>query len=467
MCVLLKARQSPAYFKIRLSTRPHARTLTPTANLILMMTATLSRKQPHLFHSSPLRNTTTMDQLLGALCVPIRAPRQEFVVGERTTYYGLVTSSNTTTSQKSVPTRSRRELNDAQAFSRLPIEIITQIFIYCLSDRPHPSSVMRLGAICSTLRHIAWSCGELWATLCIPVEYTEYEPKRQGHWVDLQMLREWMGRTGTVRPVTLSVQCSVFTLMRHDRCPFRPQPELLQFLSEYNGRWGRLELQIPQLWLSKFKDYNFSNLKSIHLIPFEIEPEIPRMGDGNAFQWTLPQLVSAEVCGLVLSSNSMPWDRLVSVSLSDVKAESAIAVWPLLKRAVDVKISIAWGGFDNRRLLDLEKWQASLPALKRLSIYAEDPAFATHLLDWLKAPRMQSITVYMDPKNLHFLALSIQSLVERCRLRGLDVVVDPGQSGVDESQLQPPPFQSLQNYMLPDSIRFSYLPVSLPRFSFL
>ncbi|KAF9481259.1 hypothetical protein BDN70DRAFT_992058 [Pholiota conissans] len=126
--------------------------------------------------------------------------------------------------------------------SRLPVEIVSQIFTNFLPDtvdaaytisRPGSSSTVTtpllLGAVCKSWRAISWSTPQLWTSISIDIYIAN------DNFIDI--LREWLVKSGEL-PLYLAVTTSCY----EDECD-QIAERIVDLIAEYSSRWFFLKLE--------------------------------------------------------------------------------------------------------------------------------------------------------------------------------------------------------------------------------
>lgn len=142
---------------------------------------------------------------------------------------------------------------------RLPIEIASQIFIFCLSGKEfmecqRPSDLLynsptrripfniALGSICRGWRNIAWSTPQLWSTLFVRFHASQ-------HPTQVELMHEWLIRS---RQVPLDVV--IWWNDERVAIPIKNGPlllwkPLLDVVNRCSSRWRALWLSIPSTYV--------------------------------------------------------------------------------------------------------------------------------------------------------------------------------------------------------------------------
>ncbi|KAF6741314.1 hypothetical protein DFP72DRAFT_290122 [Ephemerocybe angulata] len=369
------------------------------------------------------------------------------------------------------PTPSPQDQNALAPISKLPAELLTTIFLLTIPDDPHLSHSLRLGAVCQSWRSVAWSCTELWSHLHLYFEYSEYEPARARRHFDLGLLREWMDRTGKIRPLQLTIRCSVFSIMCHRTNPFIENTALLRFLGEgYRERWKKLDLCIPLPWLRIFtlpspspststtsllnpskirgpapeQDVTipliFPALTHATLIPFDSDP---RLTTGHTVLTSIsaPSLTHVTLQGIyihppnptLLQPAPLTFNALHTIHLLHTRSQSVFNILPFCTAAVEIKITLLWGSY-AQGTPPPARWDANLPRLEYLTVFAENPGFLASILrrEGFRAPRCGKIKVNLLSEGVeNRLENAIAAFVRRCGLRKVLLGVDSAWSKIN------------------------------------
>ncbi|KAF7969480.1 hypothetical protein HWV62_27277 [Athelia sp. TMB] len=130
------------------------------------------------------------------------------------------------------------------AVHRLPNEILSLIFMFCIPSEPYPPSdsvaPVLLYRICRVWRDVARSTGRLWSSICFP--YTDAE----GVWPGELSVNEWLRLSGEY-PLTIHFYfpCQPY---RCDEIPHR----ILQEVISQCHRWKNIEITIAKDALRHF-----------------------------------------------------------------------------------------------------------------------------------------------------------------------------------------------------------------------
>jgi hypothetical protein len=319
----------------------------------------------------------------------------------------------------------RRAHNENCPIFSLPPEILTYIFQLTLEADPSPGSVLLHGAICSKWRGVAWSSSELWSNIRIDFQYCEYVPMRRFTALDMELLTEWMLRTGTIRPLTLTVHCSAYTLRNPYVCPFIEPVQLFRFLCDHRQRWERLNLCIPPGWFKTLNNLDFPNLKIVYFRALDLSPARPR--DPFAVdlgQWRAGSLWAVHMGEIQPHSVNIAWSQLRCINLTGMRPEPFFNILPHLTYAVEVHISLLWGCYRPVLAWTSRIEPVKLPALDRLSINCEVATFATAVLGKLVACNLNCLTLSLFKESMDIFPAAIHEFVAQSKLTKLTLEVD-------------------------------------------
>ncbi|KAF9522579.1 hypothetical protein CPB83DRAFT_864230 [Crepidotus variabilis] len=171
-------------------------------------------------------------------------------------------------------------------FSRLPTEVSSQIFSfcvppsptldefyedYCWHQNPHvPYTQLTLGAVCQGWRRVAWSTASLWNFLSVRI--THRTPSSFTIYV-----RQWLERSNRL-PLTIRVAYISDLVENIDPYTLNPlMIPLIGVLNESIDRWSSVFLHIPNSYISQLKSDPTSppNIKCLSLWSLEDKTSPP------------------------------------------------------------------------------------------------------------------------------------------------------------------------------------------------
>lgn len=202
-------------------------------------------------------------------------------------------------------TRLRRRINSLSPTTRLPPEIITDIFrMACepmestIEDAQHNNTVLTplfFGKICGEWREIAWSTPLLWSSISLHVS-------RKAHNAQIELLEEWLARAGTS---SLSIK---LTSDDEHESIFYSLRAIMDVLVTRSMHWGSLDCLLPPQCHDILANNHFPNLTSVSVRPpkgtistFSHPPDMFR---------SAPRLCAVDLSGYDFSSMVLPWDQL-------------------------------------------------------------------------------------------------------------------------------------------------------------
>ncbi|KAJ3901230.1 hypothetical protein F5879DRAFT_969250 [Lentinula edodes] len=156
---------------------------------------------------------------------------------------------------------------------RLPVEVLTEIFVLCLSAERYPVRSLReapllLTMICRHWREVTLKSPSLWNSLHI---YLPQDLTKEAITLRERGVNQWLTRSGSL-PLSLSL-CISASRIHHELESLdvdRKYSPLLEMLMLFNLRVAELTLNLdPPVFplLQKFLPRNFPNLRSLSLHP--------------------------------------------------------------------------------------------------------------------------------------------------------------------------------------------------------
>ncbi|RXW24269.1 hypothetical protein EST38_g1575 [Candolleomyces aberdarensis] len=273
---------------------------------------------------------------------------------------------------------------DSSPISRLPPELLAEIFLCCLPEGRFPAPCVTAAPllpahICKAWRSVALSTPELWSAI-----HLHHRNPLQ----DVRIAHLWLAHSGN-RPLSLSLSIDFDE---------RPQQAILNLICRYSKRWEHVRFKFRQLLC-------------------------PPMYDLELAMGNVPMLSTFEFHARDVSAcNILPIRRLLSsaphlkeISWVDDLADAETLLALPLSRLARLSLSIHYGSLDYIELLDqcanLEHIRITrpgpdirpsprappvlLPKLTSLNI-AHD---LTGILDHLTLPALKHVRVQLDADN--------------------------------------------------------------------
>lgn len=321
--------------------------------------------------------------------------------------------------------RLARTRNQHILLSRLPTEVMAEIFHFCLATSPPIDAIppvattipFVLGAVCRSWRNLAWGLPQLWDTF-----HCRLSMKKAP--IQAILLKEWLSRTNHH---LLSIVISMQDGEKWDVDSPAIPTDCMEILVRYCRRWQYISLTLPQAWheqLSRVRG-NLPNLQSLALCPpgrcvfemMDMFSEAPALTELNLGYYYLRNLV-------------FPWKQLVSITLASPSIDEALEILrrcPLLRSCHFPNLTPPEDYFDvvpvtHTTLRDLTVMirdaEEEEEEEDELDEPMEDEALVQVLLEYLTLPALWSLSVSTYPTENPIPA--IESLVERspdCQLQ--------------------------------------------------
>ncbi|KAF8167245.1 hypothetical protein B0H34DRAFT_803536 [Crassisporium funariophilum] len=219
----------------------------------------------------------------------------------------------------------------------LPSEIAAEIFILSIPDfeiyesrTTDVSAPLKLGAVCSVWRNIAWATPMLWSslTLKIPKNSLQDNDAMPGY---LALLEEWITRSGTL---PLSIRLTTFSVFSVPWGKF-PGRELFDILNEHAARWRDFILNIPcSCWqYLRGNSQSFPLLRSFAVRPPDNAILVRQLQINDS-----PQLRHLSICCIFLSTFSCRWDLLLSLCVEMLQVDECLEVLSRTPQLVHLSI---------------------------------------------------------------------------------------------------------------------------------
>ncbi|CAA7269988.1 unnamed protein product [Cyclocybe aegerita] len=266
----------------------------------------------------------------------------------------------------------------------LPPEIVSEIFLFCLpveeSDpekMPKSSSEpLRLAAVCTVWRRIAWSTPALWADIFLHITSFVRLPTQ------VLLLQEWLSRSGQL-PLFIQLSCSA------DMSWVNVSPEeVMKTIAEYASRWRRLDVRLPSAcyeYLPPSDDtHSLPLLQSLYLKPPGGQGDrLHRVTIHNS-----PELTHLSLTCLYLRSIKFQWEVLTSLNLESFYIDETLEMLRQTPRLVDFTLRRILGG-DDRHTLPEDC--IILPALEHLNIVNDKGADLQALINKITTPVLRKL----------------------------------------------------------------------------
>lgn len=205
--------------------------------------------------------------------------------------------------------------------SRLPAELLAQIFGYCLSDETFPvpassQAPLLVAHTCSRWRRVTLSTPSLWTRLHVVYK----DPV-----LDVPMASDWLQRSGCL---LLSISISI---------DFNEQPaqEILDVICHHSSRWRHVRLEFRGLYCPPM--YSLSRA----------ENNAPLL---RAFEFSARDISSANITPIISLLNSAP--QLRELTWVDDLADTRRLMELPLSRLTLLSITMRQGTLDYLELLD-------------------------------------------------------------------------------------------------------------------
>lgn len=208
-----------------------------------------------------------------------------------------------------------------EPMSRLPAELLAQVFGYCLSDETFPvptssQAPLLVAQTCSQWRAVALSTPSLWTRLHVVYK----DPA-----LDVPMASDWLHRSGCL---SLSISISI---------DFNEQPaqEILDVICHHSSRWRHIRLEFRGLYCPPM--YSLSRA----------ENNAPLL---RAFELGARDISSANITPIISLLNSAP--QLRELTWVDDLADTRRLMELPLSRLTLLSITMRQGTLDYLELLD-------------------------------------------------------------------------------------------------------------------
>ncbi|KAF9450350.1 hypothetical protein P691DRAFT_726221 [Macrolepiota fuliginosa MF-IS2] len=243
--------------------------------------------------------------------------------------------------------------------TRLPVELLAQIFEHCLSNDSFPAPAVSqapllLAHTCSHWRAVAMSTPSLWSRLHI----TYKDPS-----LDVPITSDWLRRSGCL-PLLISISID-----------FNEQPaqEILDVICAHSSRWQRIRFEFRGLYCPP--------MYSLALA----EGNTPLL---RAFEFDARDISSANITPIISLLNSAP--SLREVTWVDDLADTRRLMELPLSRLTLLSITMSHGTLDYLELLD------QCYNLEHIRITRPRPGGARPPREPLVLPKLTSLNIAYD-----------------------------------------------------------------------
>ncbi|PPQ65326.1 hypothetical protein CVT26_000042 [Gymnopilus dilepis] len=312
----------------------------------------------------------------------------------------------------------------------LPPEIIAEIFIFCLppfnltEDSPPASedtaTPLRIGAVCSAWRRIAWTTPSLWATLILRLTSSVKLSSQTA------LIHEWLSRSGQL---PLSIR---FIATEEVSWVNVTSEGMMTAIAEYASRWRNVDIRLPSMCyrhLPSCKDAeDFPLLESLSLKP-------PGGQGDRAHRIEIPmspQLRYLSLSCLYLRSVTFHFEVLTHVDLESFYIDEMLETLRQTTSLVRLTTKKVLGG-DDRHAIPEEP--IVLPCLEEIDIVNDKGTELPLLFEKISTPKLRSLRY--TGENLQAAPVAeIVGLLKRsgCQLETL---------GISKAPIREEPLQSL------------------------
>ncbi|PPQ63637.1 hypothetical protein CVT24_004411 [Panaeolus cyanescens] len=209
-----------------------------------------------------------------------------------------------------------RRLDAASSYGpsgRLPIELLSEIFLMCLSDTMDGHNTidmpLLLSQICSRWRSAAIANPKLWSRLCVQLTPQSISQP--------ELVDTWLKRSGG---------CPLKIFVFWEKTPFSNSHPVLERLMDNSERWETMFFYLP---VDAFR--SFSRVRN--RLPMLSELSLGTSDDANpssvsAFDMfeIAPRLRSLESVNLTPTSFHLPWKQLEEIPMFSVDIEDSLSI---------------------------------------------------------------------------------------------------------------------------------------------
>ncbi|KAJ6551502.1 hypothetical protein B0H19DRAFT_171959 [Mycena capillaripes] len=277
----------------------------------------------------------------------------------------------------------------------LPPEVVSEIFIHCLSDTRARLNVaeapLLLCNVCRAWRDIAIATPPLWSSLELTFKFSLFGTNF------LDLLDLWLSRTGSHR-LSLSVCYDEYTSgkRRHQL------NQLVMLLMRHSEQWADVELKLPDA--SEFHHFKgeFPALETLSVAHPVEPPTYPVTSFAHAPRLTTVQLS----LGCALEPLVLPWAQLKVLKCESLYVDDCLKLLRETTQIVELTVYLREDGpTPSARLL-------LLPTLRSLHLLREECHI--DLLQYLTLPSLEKLSISFQehdiPRFVSFLSRSACAL---------------------------------------------------------
>lgn len=269
----------------------------------------------------------------------------------------------------------------------LPTEIIVEIFAYCGVVEPgddKPSKVdnslpLKLGAVCTAFRTIAWSTPSLWATVILNIEVSSRIPAQA------KLLNDWLSRSGRL-PLSIYLCSSLNLLWAIGR------PELiLKVVNEFADRWRRVDIRLPS---SCYRDLLFPKQRFPMLQSLTLKPQGGQSDRSHQINiCDASQLSHVSLHCLYLRSIKLSWNILTTLELEAFYIDECLEMMRQSTNLTSLSIGRILSGDDNH---SISTDRAIMPSLASLTIVNNRATELGMMFDKIMTPSLREFSFTAD-----------------------------------------------------------------------
>lgn len=309
----------------------------------------------------------------------------------------------------------QRSINALSPISRLPPEILTEIFRMTCQASADPTqriTPLFFGGICKEWREIAWSTPLLWNRVCLNVS-------RKTHGAQTSLLGEWLLRAKS-SPLFIKL-----TSEDEHEAIFCSLRAILDVLVTRAAYWYSFDCLLPPQCHDALKNYEFPILTSVSLRP--PKGTISTFSEPPSMFLSAPRLIDVDLSGYNFSAMVLPWDQLRRFKTQFLTVTECLKVLRRSPALLECYLESVYSpeSFDSLPLY------SDLDLLKVFLIKSA----AISLLDNLTLPRLRILDVDGTGPGSTLLS-SIRSLVLRssCNLQSL-ILERRNESGLKDDDI--------------------------------
>ncbi|KAF8155535.1 hypothetical protein B0H34DRAFT_713691 [Crassisporium funariophilum] len=311
----------------------------------------------------------------------------------------------------------KRRINaiDSLIVRSLPPEIISEIFEFCIpsfvpNDDDTPTNIsapLRLGAVCSSWRRIAWATPVLWTSMTLHLFNAFKVP------IQLKLLEEWLARSGNL---PLSIRLSSSKEIQWGGTKL--DEDIIKVVNLYSSRWHYLDLRLPSFCYASLPAPEES-FPILHYLALK-----PQDGQGSRKNTVViqnsPQLQHVTLSCLYIKSVHLQWHIITHIELESFYVDECLEVLRQAPQLLDVCLRKVLEGDDGH---SLPESPLNLASLTHLSIYNENNTDVTMLLENILTPNLTHFHHTHTAGSQTVPVLAIPSLVKRsgCALKALTI----------------------------------------------